>query len=164
VTAALALLDRAKVAGLTLAAGADGRLLVHPRAKLDPLLRAELIAHKDEVLALLAVPLRPEAPVPSPEDLLSLALPRFAETTHCLALRVSWCGELLWFVPTETDAAALGAEGVSRGRVWTARELLDLLAVPGITRDQARTVAVAKLEFAGEVVAVREIQPSAGRP
>jgi hypothetical protein len=162
---ALELVERARAEGLTLEPAGD-RLRVRPRERLTPELRAALTERKAEVLALLSAPSRPEPPVPSPDALLSLPLPRFAEAGHSLAVRVSWWSEPLWFVPTEVDAAALGAEGISRGRIWTACELLDLLAVPGMTRDQARTVARAKLEFGGEVTGVRpRLAPGrSGRP
>ncbi len=76
-----------------------------------------------------------------------------------LKVRVPWWPEALWFVPAETDAEALAAEGVSRGVIWTAGELADLMAVPGITTAGARTVALAKLAIAGEVAEVRAIAP-----
>jgi hypothetical protein len=72
---------------------------------------------------------------------------------------VSWLPVRVWFVPSEADAEVLVAEGISRGCIWTARELLDLLAA-GITREEVRLVAVTKLEFGGSVVAV---QPRAHR-
>ena len=53
------------------------------------------------------------------------------------------------------DVEALVAEGVSRGRIWTARELQDILSIPGITKAGARTVAAAKLFMDGDVTVVR---------
>lgn len=47
---------------------------------------------------------------------------------------------------------------MSRGRVWTAGELADLLAIPDLTREQVTIIALARLEFAGEVVEVRPRQ------
>jgi hypothetical protein len=71
-----------------------------------------------------------------------------------LEVRVSWLPVTLWFVPDEVAAEALVTEGVSRGRVWTAHELVDLLRIPDLTKAGVRTVAMAKLEFLGEVVRV----------
>lgn len=102
----------------------------------------------------------PAPPVPALPELAPdlarvLGLP-LAQLDRVLTVRVPWFEVPLWFVPDEADAEALVAAGeASRGAVWTRRELLDLMAVPGITRDQARTVALAKLEMDGEVVEVR---------
>jgi len=53
---------------------------------------------------------------------------------------------------TSSDYAMLTREGLSRGRIWTALELMDLL---GLTPEQVKTIARAKAEFAGEIVAVQ---------
>ena len=60
--------------------------------------------------------------------ILALHLEEFTLDGRLLEVRVPWHTETLWFVPDERDAAALGREGVGRGRVWTARELADLMA------------------------------------
>jgi hypothetical protein len=71
-----------------------------------------------------------------------------------LELRVPYFAQTLWFVPSEGDAQRLAAEGISRGRIWTARER-DLLSCAGLRPDQVREVVRAKLEFGGDVVEVR---------
>jgi hypothetical protein len=68
---------------------------------------------------------------------------------------VAWHTETLWFVPGERDAAALGREGVGRGRVWTARELADLMALSDQTLTTVRTLALAKCAIDGDIVQVR---------
>ena len=113
--------------------------------------------HKADLLELVATPAapapmdarRPDATSP----LLLMPLDAFGHAGSPLEIRVSWWPQTLWFVPDERLAGLLEAEGISRGRIWTAGELMDLLAV----RDQpaVRMIAVAKLEFAGEVVEVR---------
>ena len=98
-----------------------------------------------------------EAP-PSEEvaRLLSMPLPRFAQEGCLLEVRVPWLEVTLWFVPGQADAEALLRDGVAhRGQIWTARELEDLLSVPGLTPEHAQTLAFAKLEFSGTVVEVR---------
>ena len=74
-------------------------------------------------------------------------------------LKVAWLPLTLWIVPDEIAGTTLAAEGISRGRIWTAGELADILKIPGITHDQARMIAHAKLEFDGDVVEVRPAQP-----
>jgi hypothetical protein len=107
--------------------------------------------HKADLLELVAGgPLSAGAVHP----LLLLPLDAFAAQGQPIEIRVPWWAQTLWFVPDESHARRLEAEGVSRGRIWTAGELSDLLGV----RDQpraARMVAIAKLEFGGEVVEVR---------
>ena len=107
-------------------------------------------AHKADLLELVAGG-APSAGVVHP--LLLLPLDEFAHRGQPIEIRVPWWPLSLWFVPGEPDARLLEAEGVSRGRIWTAGELMDVLAI----RDQpaARMVAIAKLEFAGDVVEVR---------
>jgi hypothetical protein len=83
--------------------------------------------------------------------LLALDLRAFAEAGACLEVRVPWHDVPLWFVPTEADAEILTAEGVSRGLIWTARELMDLMAL-GLPRGQVQTLARAKLAVDGDVV------------
>ncbi len=60
----------------------------------------------------------------------------------------------------------LATNGISRGRVWTAIELIDLLRIPGLTESQARTVALAKMIFDGHLLAIhpRPKVPKAARP
>jgi hypothetical protein len=88
-------------------------------------------------------------------DLLGMPLDRFAREGACIELRVPWLAVTLWFVPEERDAETLERGGVKRGRVWTARELLDVVAVGGRTRGAVRTIALAKLAVNGEVDRVR---------
>ncbi len=100
---------------------------------------------------------RPGAPRHVAEALpyLDMSLDEFRAQGALMEVRVRWLPVTLWFVPSEADSEALAQEGVSRGRIWTARELMDLLAIPGPTSEHARTVAFAKLTFGGEVVEVR---------
>jgi hypothetical protein len=94
--------------------------------------------------------------IPSDETrLLGLPLDVFAAAGEMIEVRVPWWSEPLWFVPGETAVEALVREGISRGRIWTAGELADLLSVPNVTKATARTVAAAKLAVDGDVTGVR---------
>jgi hypothetical protein len=140
---------RARGATVTTVAG---RLRVEaPKGALTPDLRTALEARRGDLLKALG-----GGPAPAVEQLLALPLDRFAEARQLLQVHVRWWPESLWFVPSSADAEDLRREGVSRGRVWTARELADLLAIPGLSRDAILTAAQAKLAFGGEVVGVRE--------
>mgnify|MGYP001404289788 CR=1 FL=1 len=98
------------------------------------------------------------ASAPGATDLMAiLAMPldQFAREGQCLEIRVAWHTETLWFVPDGRDAAALQRDGVGRGRVWTARELAELLALSDQTLTTVRTVALAKCAIDGDIVEVR---------
>lgn len=116
-----------------------------------------------EILRRLGV--EPPQPAPDPAAvgrLLGMPLDQFAREGCPVEIKTPWLDLPLWLVPSEAAAEALVREGVSRGRVWTAGELLDLLAVPGLTREQARTVALVKATFTGEVVEVRAVSRPEG--
>jgi len=99
---------------------------------------------------------RPSAPgVVDLSGILAMPLDQFAREGQCLEIRVAWHTETLWFVPDGRDAAALTRDGVGRGRVWTARELAELLALSDQTLTTVRTVALAKRAIDGDIVEVR---------
>ena len=109
--------------------------------------------------------LRPGAPgfAEAVTWLLGLPLDAFAGAGHLLEVRVPWHQVTLWLVPDEGAVQRLEAEGLSRGRIWTSQEVADLLSVPGIARESARMVALAKLGFDGVVTEVRTSGPERPR-
>jgi hypothetical protein len=116
-----------------------------------------------------AVPGRPGSAAGSPPELrpndpafadmvaglLGMPLDQYVRTGAPVEVRVAWHSETLWFVPDERDAVALGREGVGRGRIWTARELMDLMALSDLTVATVRTLALAKCAIDGDIVEVR---------
>lgn len=84
--------------------------------------------------------------------LLAMPLNQFQREGDPMEIKVPWFDAPLWFVPSAAEAEGLVKQGVSRGRVWTAKELLDLLAIPGVTREQVKKVAMAKAIFQGELL------------
>ena len=88
-----------------------------------------------------------------------MPLDQFAREGQLLEVRVPWHAETLWFVPDERDAATLGHEGVDRGRVWTAAELIALMALPDRTPAMVQSIALAKLAVDGDIVDVRRREP-----
>jgi hypothetical protein len=79
----------------------------------------------------------------------------FARSGMTAEILVTWLSQPIWFSADELTAEHLSRQGVSRGRIWTAAELADLLAISNITPAGAQTVARAKLEFDGEISEVR---------
>ena len=88
-------------------------------------------------------------------QLMGMPLDLFAREGQLLEVRVPYLAQTLWFVPGESDAEGLTQEGISRGRIWTARELGDLLSFAGLRPDDIKAVALAKIELGGEVVEMR---------
>lgn len=88
--------------------------------------------------------------------LCAMPLDHFAREGQLLEVRILWLDGTLWFVPAERDAEALGREGgVSRGRIWTARELIALMALPDRTPEIVQSLALAKQAVDGDIVDVR---------
>jgi hypothetical protein len=86
--------------------------------------------------------------------ILAVPLDRFACDGQLLEIRVPWLDVTLWFAPEERDADALFRGGVSRGRVWTTMELMDVVGISARTREALRTIALAKHAFDGDIAAV----------
>ncbi len=99
-------------------------------------------------------------PSPTPEVLvshfLSMPLDQFERDGRPLEVLVEWMPVTLWFVPRGTDAEAMAQQGVSRGRIWTAQELMDLLAIADLPPERLRLIAIAKSEFNGQIIEVHK--------
>ena len=88
------------------------------------------------------------------DAILSLPLDLFAAGREVVELRVSYLDVTLFFVSSHREASLLVGDGIGRGRIWTAGELIDVLSAPGITRNDVVTIATAKLAMAGEIAYV----------
>jgi hypothetical protein len=98
---------------------------------------------------------RPSSHVAKALAFLGMSLNEFARRGASLQVRVPWLDVTLWMVPGDRDADGLTAEGVLRGRIWTASELMQLIAIADRTSETVNTVAHAKLELDGEITEVR---------
>ncbi len=84
-------------------------------------------------------------------SLLGMPLKLFA--TKNLTLRL-WSGVLddeIWFVSGEEQVKSLLGQGITRGHIYTGRELLILLGLPGMNGDRLKRVHAAKDLFNGIV-------------
>jgi hypothetical protein len=86
--------------------------------------------------------------------ILAMPLDEFDSHGKLLEVQVPWLGVTLWFVSEERDAEALVLDGVIRGRVWTATELMDVMAISERTSEALWAIALAKLAFDGDIAAV----------
>jgi len=106
-----------------------------------------------------ASPAAAAQPDPDAIELARVLAPPLDRLDAVLTVRTPWWPSRLYFVHGEAEAEALLAAGeTTRDAVWTAGGLLDLLAVPGL-RTGARTVVLAKVEFAGVLAEVRRRRP-----
>jgi hypothetical protein len=64
-----------------------------------------------------------------------MPLDDYAEFGQPIELQVPWLPATVWFVPDRRHVDILTREGISRGRIFTAAELQDLLRIPGLTSD-----------------------------
>jgi hypothetical protein len=159
------LLDALRERGVVVEVAGD-RLRYRPRDAVPPELRAQLVAHKPGLLALLAEePPRLEPSLSLVDRLRAMPLDTFQREGQPLEIRVAWWPDTLFFVPSVADMEALRLGGVAAHRVFTAAELLVLLGTPGctVTVDDLRMVMVARREFDGEVVAVIPRDPQDAR-
>lgn len=87
------------------------------------------------------------------ERFLGMTLDEFERVGSCLEVAVPGLEQTLWFVPGLEQVDSLRAGGVRRGRIWTAAELRDLMAAPGMSHEDAVAIARAKLTYNATVTA-----------
>jgi hypothetical protein len=83
-----------------------------------------------------------------------MSLKEFQSRGALLEVRVPWFGVTLWVVPSARDLAALVREGVTRGRIWTAAELTQVMRIHDRAHGVVKTLAHAKLAIDGEIATV----------
>ena len=92
---------------------------------------------------------------PEVSRILAMSLDEFAAGHEALQVRVPWHTESLWFVPSSAVATALSREGISRGRIWTANELRDLMDAGSVTHRELRCLTQIKEVLGTEFVRIR---------
>src|SRR5262245_61593372 len=127
---AASLVAEIRALGVELEPVAPDRLRIRPAGAISSELKARLMAHKAEVLALLNTGSRDGAKAPDPAlvaRMLGMPLDVFAQVGQPIEIRVPWWPATLFLVPDVRHAEALWAEGIERARVWTSAELQQLL-------------------------------------
>ncbi len=84
--------------------------------------------------------------------LVAMPLDQYVREGGSIEVRTLWLESTLWFVADEHQAEVLVRESVNRGRVWTARELIALMALPGRTPEIVQSLALAKRAFDGDII------------
>ena len=83
--------------------------------------------------------------------IVELSLQDFGRQEYGIEVSVPWLDVTLWFVPGPHSIDPLLQRGVRRGRIWTARELIDF---GNATRDDIRSLVRLKAAFGAEIVSV----------
>ena len=142
----LPLLIELRRRGLTLAPEGAG-VRVAPLSALTPELRETVRTHKASLVAALAIETR----------ILQMSLSQFEREGCPLQIQVPGVPETLWFVPGDRERETLVNRGIGHGRIWTARELMEIWKIPSPPREQVQTLARIKAEFDAEVVSVERL-------
>jgi hypothetical protein len=120
------------------------RVRIAPSEQVTPDIRELLSSHKPEVLNALA----------AEERLSHMPLDTFEKQGAPLEIRVPWIPENLWFVPGERHVVPLTRRGISRGRIWTARELMFLWCLPSLDGKTVEKLGSIKAQLDGEILSV----------
>ncbi len=88
--------------------------------------------------------------------LVNMTFPEFSKQHYSIELRVDWFDETIWIVPTTSAADELIREGICRGRIWTAAELIDLHSIDRLPKTEARGIALLKAEFGLDILSVSD--------
>jgi hypothetical protein len=96
----------------------------------------------------------PEKPVTPVTRLLQMTLKEFELGGRLVQVRVPWLPETLWFVSGERQVETLIRRGISRGRIWTARELMFLWTTRPLDQQTAERIGHIKAELGGEITSV----------
>jgi hypothetical protein len=144
-----ALLDALEARGIRLRPDGDRLAYEAPPGVLKEAEREALRAHKAAVLDLLRE--RRARAAPAGTDWRRV---RLADLHHVLEIAVPWTDVPLILAPGCRVARELRARDPKAGRVWCTCEVLDLL-LTGVTPEDARKIAEAKLLFNGAVVGAR---------
>jgi sulfur transfer protein SufE len=84
-----------------------------------------------------------------------MSLEQFARENSALEVRVPGCAETVWWVPNSRAAEQLMRQGISRGRIWTAQELLQVWEGPPLRQEDAQTLARLKATLNCELSSIR---------
>lgn len=143
-TAAQSLLRELRRKGAVVTLHGDRVRVGAPEGAITPEEREALRATKADVVFFLT----------QEQHFLAMSLSQFEGQTAALEVYVPWLPLTLWFVPRVEQVTVLVREGIARGRIWTAGELVDLASIPGLTRQDIVSIARVKAAFGAEIVAV----------
>jgi len=80
-----------------------------------------------------------------------MPLDRFARAGMIVEVDSAILGQRVWFVSGEAEVQRLLRQGIGRGNIYSAVELMSLLSLPGLNNEAVKSVHVAKRLFDGTV-------------
>ena len=95
---------------------------------------------------------KPVIPVMAVTEFLDMTVEEFSRWDRAVEVAVPWLSETLWFVPRLDHVRFLVADGIRRGRIWTAGELADLLSIPAISRSDIQNIGRLKVAFGAQIL------------
>ena len=146
------LVRRLRLDGVILEADLDCVHVDSPKGVITPEIQETLHEMKSDLLVALSLE----------QQVLEMSLGDFAQQGCAIEVKVEWLEDTLWFVPCPEQVQALLNEGVPRGRIWTSRELADLMSVSGMPRRDLVNIAKLKAAFGIEIVSVEGVTEPAG--
>lgn len=98
---------------------------------------------------------KPLAPAVESDPLLGMSLDVFRSRSLILRVWSKVLDEGIYFVSGEAQVQALLEQGISRGKIYSAQELLALLELPGLSGEGVKLIHEAKQLFSGTATEVR---------
>ena len=144
------LIRRLRLDGVVLAASKNRIRVGSPRGVITPEIREVLSELKPDLLEALEIE----------RGVLGLSVREFIQQNQAIEVKVPWLKDTLWFVPSVRMIPGLMADGVSRGRIWTGRELLDLCSVAEMPREDIVNIAKLKAALGIEILSVESVTGS----
>ncbi len=83
----------------------------------------------------------------------------FEHSPDSLEVEVPGLPATLLFAPGLKQKRALMDEGIPEGRIWTARELIGLCRLPGVTHEEVLAIAATRIAFNATIESARDIRP-----
>ena len=146
------LVRKLRLGGVLLEADRDCVHVDSPKGVITPEIQETLHEMKSDLLAALSLE----------QQILDMSLGDFAQQNQAIEVKVEWLEDTLWFVPCPSHVQALLDEGVRRGRIWTSRELADLMSISRMPRGDLVNIAKFKAALGIEILSIEEIKEPAG--
>lgn len=123
-----------------------------PRAALSETERLALKAVRDELRSHLEIE----------RAVIGMSFEEFAQADFAIEIAVPWLDRSLWLIPHAKYIDQLLAQGVERGRIWTAAEMADLYTIDGVEPSDRVSIAKLKATFGATVLSVEPRQERDG--
>lgn len=96
------------------------------------------------------------------ERLEHMTFEEYSRTNLAVKLAIPWLTEHLWLVPDVTYIAQLLEEGIARGCIWTASELIDLYRIERLQEEDRRALAVLRSHFNTRILSIEDWSEEGG--